>query len=76
MEQTSPVRLSPTATAVDLILKNDGRDGVVDLVRNLRTIDGLSYRAIAYRVTDLTGMSVTHESIRIWMQDWDRGVAA
>lgn len=75
MEQSSPVRLSPTATAVDLLLKNAGHDGVVDLTNSLRS-EGLAFRAIAHRITDLTGMRVTHESIRVWMQDWDREVAA
>lgn len=69
METDAPKRKTATATAVDLILQARGHGDVVGLVATMRA-ERQSYRVIADRITELTGVELTYEGVRGWALSW------
>ena len=71
---TNP-HLSNLATAIDKLLRAEGRPGVVETVLEAAASD-VAWRELAHRVRDYTGIRVSHESLRVWHEEWAREVAA
>lgn len=61
--------LTPTALLMDRLLRDEVGEGLIDAVLRLRDA-GESTRSVALWLHRSTGWRVTHESVRMWEQEW------
>ena len=61
--------LTDRATVIDAMSRQITGEGVVDRVLRLAD-EGKSWRLIALDLYDLTGVRVTHETVRGWAIEW------
>lgn len=73
MSKQTPRRSRPHMTGrallMDAVCRDALAEGIVDLVLRLYEA-GESWRKIALRLHDVTGMRVTHETVRGWALEW------
>lgn len=60
---------TPTALLMDRMVREAGGAGLVDVVLRLQD-EGLTWREIALRLCDETGIRVSHETVRSWGIEW------
>ncbi len=62
-------RYTPTATVIDMTLRDRDDDGLRLIVARMRAA-GESWRSVAATLTALTDVPVSHEAVRVWALDW------
>ncbi len=71
----STLHKTPTAALMELHLRNVADESLVDVV--LGWVEaGVSFREIALRLRDQTGIRVSHETVRSWAVEWRHEAAA
>lgn len=63
------MHLTPKAALISLHLEREVGEGIVDTITHLRR-QGISWRMIAKKVSEWSGIRITHGAIEGWAKDW------